>query len=56
MSVRLGIVMDPIANISFKKGQLAGHAAGRPGPWLELFYMEQRDLYQGEPGTRRVRA
>src|SRR5690606_6567324 len=56
MSTRLGIVMDPIAAISFKKDSslamlLAAQARGWP-----LFYMEQRDLYQrGNQARARVR-
>ena len=56
MSTRLGIVMDPIAAISFKKDSslamlLAAQARGWP-----LFYMEQRDLYQrGSQARARVR-
>ncbi|WP_443190219.1 glutathione synthase [Pseudomonas indica] len=46
MSVRLGIVMDPIAGISFKKdSSLAMLLAAQSRGW-ELFYMEQQDLYQ----------
>ena len=56
MSTRLGIVMDPIAAISFKKDSslamlLAAQARGWP-----LFYMEQQDLYQrGSQARARVR-
>ena len=47
MSVRLGIVMDPIASISYKKdSSLAMLLAAQARGW-ELFYMEQRDLYLG---------
>lgn len=46
MSVRLGIVMDPIASISFKKdSSLAMLLAAQARGW-SLFYMEQQDLYQ----------
>ena len=46
MSLRLGIVMDPIANISFKKdSSLAMLLAAQARGW-SLFYMEQQDLYQ----------
>lgn len=46
MSIRLGIVMDPIANISFKKdSSLAMLLAAQSLGW-SLFYMEQQDLYQ----------
>jgi glutathione synthase len=46
MSIRLGIVMDPIASISFKKdSSLAMLLAAQARGW-SLFYMEQQDLYQ----------
>ncbi|UVK82717.1 glutathione synthase [Pseudomonas sichuanensis] len=52
MSVRLGIVMDPIASISYKKdSSLAMLLAAQERGW-SLFYMEQRDLYQGEDKAR----
>jgi glutathione synthase len=45
MSVRLGIVMDPIAHIAFKKdSSLAMLLAAQARGW-SLFYMEQHDLY-----------
>jgi glutathione synthase len=45
MSVRLGIVMDPIADIAFKKdSSLAMLLAAQARGW-SLFYMEQKDLY-----------
>ncbi|MGA9660939.1 MAG: glutathione synthase, partial [Pseudomonas alloputida] len=52
MSVRLGIVMDPIASISYKKdSSLAMLLAAQARGW-SLFYMEQQDLYQGEGKAR----
>ena len=46
MNIRLGIVMDPIADISFKKdSSLAMLLAAKALGW-SLFYMEQKDLYQ----------
>ena len=46
MSLRLGIVMDPIADISFKKdSSLAMLLAAQARGWT-LMYMEQQDLYQ----------
>lgn len=52
MSVRLGIVMDPIASISYKKdSSLAMLLAAQARGW-SLFYMEQRDLYQGQGKAR----
>lgn len=56
MSVRLGIVMDPIARISFKKdSSLAMLLAAQARGW-SLFYMEPQDLYQrSEQARARVR-
>ncbi len=52
MSVRLGIVMDPIAQISFKKdSSLAMLLAAQARGW-SLFYMEQKDLYQSKGQAR----
>ncbi|MCP6694864.1 glutathione synthase [Pseudomonas donghuensis] len=52
MSVRLGIVMDPIARISYKKdSSLAMLLAAQERGW-SLFYMEQQDLYQGASQAR----
>jgi glutathione synthase len=46
MSVRLGIVMDPIAGISYKKdSSLAMLLAAQARGW-SLFYLKQHDLYQ----------
>ncbi|WP_277960528.1 glutathione synthase [Pseudomonas sp. RIT-To-2] len=46
MSVRLGIVMDPIAEISYKKdSSLAMLLAAQERGWT-LFHMEIQDLYQ----------
>ncbi|MDU9396613.1 glutathione synthase [Pseudomonas sp. zfem003] len=54
MSVRLGIVMDPIAQINFKKdSSLAMLLAAQARGW-SLFYMEQQDLYQAA-GVARAR-
>lgn len=52
MSIRLGIVMDPIASISYKKdSSLAMLLAAQERGW-SLFYMEQRDLYLGAGQAR----
>ena len=52
MSVRLGIVMDPIASINFKKdSSLAMLLAAQARGWT-LFYMEQQDLYQKANAAR----
>jgi len=45
MTIRLGIVMDPIQSISYKKDtSLAMLMAAQERGW-QLFYMEQSDLY-----------
>ena len=45
MTVKVGIVMDPIESISFKKdSSLAMLWAAQRKGW-ELWYMEQKDLY-----------
>ena len=54
MTIRLGIVMDPIASIAFKKdSSLAMLEAAQARGW-SLFYMEQQDLYliNGQARTR----
>ncbi|MQT36974.1 glutathione synthase [Pseudomonas helleri] len=52
MSVRVGIVMDPIADISYKKdSSLAMLLAAQARGWT-LFYMEQQDLYLTEGKAR----
>ncbi|WP_205342838.1 glutathione synthase [Denitrificimonas caeni] len=54
MQVRLGIVMDPIDRISFKKdSSLAMLLSAQARGW-SLFYMEQHDLYQ-RAGEARAR-
>nr|MDT0250283.1 glutathione synthase [Endozoicomonas sp.] len=46
MSIKLGVVMDPIASINYKKdSSLAMLLAASQKGW-QLFYMEQADLYQ----------
>ena len=48
MTIKLGIVMDPVASINYKKdSSLAMLLAAQKKGW-ELFYMEQDDLYQKE--------
>ncbi|MBE7374997.1 glutathione synthase [Pseudomonas lopnurensis] len=56
MTVRVGIIMDPIAQIAFKKdSSLAMLLAAQARGWT-LFYMEQRDLYQlGDQARGRMR-
>ncbi|MBB3103867.1 glutathione synthase [Azomonas macrocytogenes] len=52
MSVRVGIVMDPIAHIAFKKdSSLAMLLAAQTRGW-SLYYMEQHDLYLLEGQAR----
>lgn len=54
MQIRLGIVMDPIEHISYKKDtSLAMLVAAQERGW-SLFYMEQSDLYlqDGAPMAR----
>lgn len=54
MSIRLGIVMDPISLINFKKdSSLAMLLAAQEKGW-SIFYMEQQDLYQ-KHGQARAR-
>lgn len=48
MTIKLGVVMDPIESIEYKKDStLAMLVAAREKGW-ELFYMQQEDLYQSE--------
>lgn len=52
MTIRLGIVMDPIDQISFKKdSSLAMLLAAQARDW-EIYYMEQKDLYQAKGQAR----
>lgn len=54
MTVKLGVVMDPIADINYKKDTtLAMLWAAQARDW-QLFYMEQGDLYL-EQGVARAR-
>ena len=54
MTVKLGVVMDPIADINYKKDTtMAMLWAAQARDW-ELFYMEQGDLYL-ETGVARAR-
>ena len=46
MHVRLGIVMDPIDRISFKKDSSLARLLSAQSRGWSLFYMEQQDLYQ----------
>ena len=54
MTIKIGVVMDPIADLSYKKDStLAMLWAAQARDW-QLFYMEQNDLYldQGVPRAR----
>ena len=52
MSIRLGIVMDPISDISYlKDSSLAMLWAAQDRGW-ELYYMEMQDLYQVQGEAR----
>ncbi len=54
MTIKLGVVMDPIADINYKKDTtLAMLWAAQARDW-QLFYMEQTDLYL-EQGVARAR-
>lgn len=54
MSIKLGVVMDPIASINYKKDTtLAMLWAAQDRGW-QLYYMEQADLYL-EQGVARAR-
>jgi glutathione synthase len=50
MTVKLGVVMDPIANINYKKDTTMAMLWAAEAKGWSLFYMEQSDLYllQGE--------
>lgn len=52
MSIRIGIIMDPIKNIAFAKdSSLAMLLAAQARQW-DLYYMEQQDLYQVKGQSR----
>jgi len=57
MTIKIGVVMDPIADLSYKKDStMAMLWAAQARDW-QLFYMEQNDLYldQGVPRARMSR-
>lgn len=55
MSVRIGVVMDPIAGITYKKdATMAMLWAAQDRGW-SLFYMEQEDLYLYQDPRARIR-
>ncbi|MEH6627574.1 MAG: glutathione synthase [Motiliproteus sp.] len=45
MSLKIGVVMDPIESISYKKDSTLAMLWAAQGRGWELFYMEQADLY-----------
>lgn len=45
MTIRLGVVMDPIQNINFKKDSSLAMLLAASGRGWSLIYMEQQDLY-----------
>ena len=52
MTIKLGVVMDPIADINYKKDTtLAMLWAAQARDW-QLFYMEQQDLYLDQGAAR----
>jgi glutathione synthase len=52
MSIKLGVVMDPIADINYKKDTtLAMLWAAQARDW-KLYYMEQKDLYLADGEAR----
>ena len=56
MTIKLGVVMDPIADINYKKDTtLAMLWAAQARDW-KLFYMEQRDLYLRDGEARAAMA
>ena len=48
MTIKLGIVMDPIASINYKKDSSLAMLLAASNKGWQLFYMEQDDLYQKE--------
>ena len=45
MTIKLGVVMDPIAGITYKKDTTMAMLWAAADRGWELHYMEQRDLY-----------
>jgi len=52
VSLRLGIVMDPIARIVFKKDSSLALLLAAKARGFSLFYMQQEDLYQRDGKVR----
>ena len=48
MTIKLGIVMDPISRINYKKDSSLSMLLAAAEKGWQLFYMEQQDLYQRE--------
>ena len=45
MSIKLGVVMDPIQNITYYKDTTLALLLAAQERGFELFYMEQKDLF-----------
>jgi glutathione synthase len=54
MAVKLGVVMDPIADINYKKDTTLAMLWAAQGRDWQLYYMEQTDLYLDQ-GTAKAR-
>ncbi len=48
MSIKLGIVMDPISSINYKKDSSLAMLLAASNKGWDLFYLEQDDLYQNK--------
>ena len=57
MTIKLGVVMDPIADINYKKDTTLAMLWAADARGWQLYYMEQADLYleQGEARARMAR-
>lgn len=52
MSLKIGVVMDPIGNINFKKDSTLAMLLEAQSRGWQLFYMEQADLYMAHDVAR----
>ncbi len=52
MSIKLGVLMDPIQNINFKKDSTLAMLWAAQSRGFELYYMEQSDLYLNQGQAR----
>jgi glutathione synthase len=48
MTIKLGVVMDPIESIEYKKDSTLAMLVAAQNKGWELFYLQQEDLYQSE--------